>query len=53
MTIKTKMLKKLQYEAAFMDTGPEVIKQFLKMLISIIISRNSAFLGSDKPRMLF
>ena len=24
-----------------------------KMLISITISRNSAFLGSDKPRMLF
>ena len=40
----------------------EVIKHFscstqlsikLKMLISIKISRNSAFSGSDKPRMLF
>ena len=43
-------------------TGPEVIKLFLcsnqlsmefKMLINIKISRNSAFLGLDKPRMLF
>ena len=44
-------------------SGPEVIKHFscstqlsmkIQMLISIKISRNSAFsLGSDKPRMLF
>ena len=42
--------------------GPEVIKLFscstqlsmkFEMLISLKISRNSDFLGSDKPRMLF
>ena len=42
--------------------GPEVIKLFscstqlsmkFQMLISIKITRNSAFLGSAKPRMLF
>ena len=45
-----------------MKSAPEVIKLFscstqlsmlFKMLISIKISRNSAFSGSDKPRMLF
>ena len=44
------------------QSGPGVIKLFscstqlsitFKMLISIEISRNSAFLCSDKPRMLF
>ena len=42
--------------------GPEVIKLFscltqlsmkLQMLVSIKVSRNSAFSGSGKPRMLF
>ena len=44
----------------FCRPGPEVIKLFhaqlsikFYMLISIKISRNSAFLGSDKSRMLF
>ena len=44
-----------------MQTGPEVIKLFscssqlsikFLMLIRIKISRNLAFLGSDKPKML-
>ena len=42
--------------------GPEVIKLFscstqlsmkFEMLISIKVSRNLVFLGSDKPKMLF
>ena len=46
----------------FIKSGFEVIKLFscstqlsmkFEMLTSIKISRNSAFSGSDKPRMLF
>ena len=45
-----------------MQPGPDGIKLFscstqlsieFQMLISVKISRNSAFLGSDKSRMLF